>query len=200
MSIPPATSRAARTISPADRSVWAIRARAAARAYPPPEPAQRMPSEGWITSPGAAQEQAVPFVGGDEHRLQATEEAIGPPELGQLGGGPEEVLGMVAELGLEPLQQREAVGGAAGEADQDLPVEELADLDGVGLHDRRSRASPGRPPRRRPGRFDGPRGSWSRANPSPWPPPSIDESPLRGEPRADQANRPGPTGRQAASG
>ena len=99
----------------------------------------------------AAHEQAVPGVDHDQHGLEPPEHPVGPPELGQLGRRPGDVVGIVLELGLEPLQQGEAVGRAAGEADQDLAVEQLADLDRVGLHDGRAErhlavAADGHPP------------------------------------------------------
>ena len=46
--------------------------------------------------------------------------------------------GKVLELGLEPLEQGEGIGAAAGEAGDHLAVEQPANLLGVGLHDRRA--------------------------------------------------------------
>src|SRR3546814_1997015 len=43
---------------------------------------------------------------------------------------------MAFELGLQPFEKREGVGGGAGEPRDHLAVAELADLAGVGLHHR----------------------------------------------------------------
>ena len=60
-------------------------------------------------------------VGDDEQGLEPAEEAVGAPVLAQLDAGAGEVLLVLLELGLEALEEREGVGGAAGEAGEDLP-------------------------------------------------------------------------------
>ena len=94
-----------------------------------------MPSLGWITSPEPVNKQAVPRIDHDQHSLEPPQHPVGPPELGQLGRRPRHVVGVILELPLEPLQERKPVGRRAGEPDQHLAVEQLADLDRVGLHD-----------------------------------------------------------------
>ena len=83
----------------------------------------------------AGQEQAVPRIDHDQHGLQPPQHPVGAPELGQLGRGARHVVGIILELPLEPLEQREPVGRRAREPDQHLAVQQLADLDRVGLHD-----------------------------------------------------------------
>ena len=58
-------------------------------------------------------------------------------KLGELGRGSRHIIGVIAKLGLEPLQKRKPVGRRAREPDQHLSFEQLADLDGIGLHHRR---------------------------------------------------------------
>ena len=70
---------------------------------------------------GAADQQQVVAIDGNQHRLQAAQVAVHAPVLGQLGGGPGHAALEVLELGLEALQQGEGVGGGAGEADSTLP-------------------------------------------------------------------------------
>ena len=48
--------------------------------------------------------------------------------------------GILLELGFQPLEQREGVGGRAGEAGDDLALAEPAHLLGVGLDDRLAEA------------------------------------------------------------
>ncbi len=71
------------------------------------------PSVGWITSPVPRDQQRVLGIDHDHHGLQPPQRPVGPPVLGQLGGGPRHVAGIVLELGLEPLQQGEGVGRGA---------------------------------------------------------------------------------------
>src|SRR5690606_9161651 len=68
-------------------------------------------------------------------RSQPPQCAIGPPLLGQFSGRPGHVARIIAKLGFKPLKQRECIGGAAGEAGNHLPIEQAANLGGVGLHD-----------------------------------------------------------------
>ena len=75
-----------------------------------------MPSVGSITSPAPLTIRLVLLVDDREHRLEPAQDAVGPPVLGQLDDGAAGVVGVLAELLLEPLEQRERVGGAAGEA------------------------------------------------------------------------------------
>src|SRR5262249_59373673 len=84
---------------------------------------------------GAADQEQVVRVHGDQHRLQAAQGPVGAPVLGQLRGGPRDAALEVLQLGLEPLQEGEGVGRGAGEAAQHLAVVQPADLVGVAFHD-----------------------------------------------------------------
>ncbi len=84
----------------------------------------------------AGDDQRVLGVGHRKHRLQAAQHAIGAPVLGQLDCGAHELAAVFLELGLEALEQRERVGGAAGEAGQHAVVVQAADFARAGLdHD-----------------------------------------------------------------
>ena len=69
-----------------------------------------------------------------QQRLEAAQAAVGAPVLGELDRGAGQVA-VLLQLGLEALEQREGVGGAAGEAGEDLAVVQAAHLAGVALHD-----------------------------------------------------------------
>ena len=70
----------------------------------------------------AADQQRVLGVDHGQQRFQPPQRPVGPPFLGQFGRRPRHVAGIVLELGLEPLQQGEGIGAAAGEADEHLAV------------------------------------------------------------------------------
>ena len=83
----------------------------------------------------AADQQAVPRI---DHR------AAPPPAAGASGRSARvwparsrrgDVVGIVLQLALEPLQQGEPVGRRPREAHQHLPLQQLAHLHRVGLHD-----------------------------------------------------------------
>jgi hypothetical protein len=84
---------------------------------------------------GAAQEQEVVAVQRDDHGFEAAQAAVHSPVLGQLGRRPRHAALIVFELGLEPFQKREGVGGRPGEADEHVAALHAADLVGVALHD-----------------------------------------------------------------
>ena len=65
---------------------------------------------------GAGQRQRDVLVGDEHHRLEPAQVAVGAPVLGELDGGAHQLVGILLELGLEPLEQREGIGGGAGEA------------------------------------------------------------------------------------
>ena len=67
----------------------------------------------------AGQREAAVLVGDRHHRLQPAQIAVGAPVLGQLDAGALELAGKPLELGFQPLQQGERVGGRAGEAGED---------------------------------------------------------------------------------
>ena len=111
------------------------RASAAACAYGPPLPIAAMPSSGSITSPVPRQHEQMFGVADDQQRLQPPQRAVLAPVLGQLDGGAPQVL-VLAELRLELLEQRDAVGGRAGEAGHHLAARDFADLARAVLDDR----------------------------------------------------------------
>ena len=75
------------------------------------------------------------LVGDDHHGFEPAQIAVGAPVLGELDRGAGELAGILLELGLEPLEQGEGVGGGAGEAADDVALAEPAHLLGVGLDD-----------------------------------------------------------------
>src|SRR6476659_3544566 len=60
---------------------------------------------------------------------------VGAPVLGELDAGPLQLILKALELGLKPLEQREGVGGGAGETSDDVAIADTAHLLGVGLDD-----------------------------------------------------------------
>ena len=111
-------------------------ARAAASAKLPPEPMAMVGSSGSMTSPLPESDQERVAVGGEQQRLEAPQNAVGAPVLGQLHGGARQVAVVLLELGLELVEQREGVGAGAGEAGQDAAAVQPPHLAGAALHDR----------------------------------------------------------------
>ena len=112
-------------------------ARAAASAYGPPEPIADEPSSGSITSPVPERMNDVLAVGHDEQRLQAAQRSGRVRQsLASSTAARGEVAAVLLQLGLEALEQREGVGGGAGEAGQHAAVVQPAHLARVGLHHR----------------------------------------------------------------
>ena len=109
-------------------SVCCSSARAAALAYEPPEPIATIPYSGSSTSPLPVMISERLVVGDGEHRLEPAQDAVGAPVLGQLDGRAHEVALVLLELGLEALEEREGVGGRAGEAGEHLVVMQSAHL------------------------------------------------------------------------
>ena len=64
---------------------------------------------------GAGQDQRHVLVGDRHHRFEPAQIAVGAPVLGELDAGAGQLAGILFELGFEPLEQRERVGGRAGE-------------------------------------------------------------------------------------
>src|SRR3954469_1895620 len=83
----------------------------------------------------AGDDQRALLVGDGEHRLQASQHAVGAPVLGELDRGAHQVALVLVELALEALEERESVRGAAGEAGENLVVIEPADLLRAAFHD-----------------------------------------------------------------
>ena len=86
------------------------------------------PSSGSSTSPVPVSTSETVAVGHGHHRLQPAQIAVGAPVLGELDAGAGELARVPLELGLQPLEQGEGVGGAAGEAGEDVAAAEPAHL------------------------------------------------------------------------
>jgi len=84
---------------------------------------------------GAAGDEAGLAIYDGEHGFEASHGAVGAPVLGELDDGAAGVVGELGELFLEAFEEGEGVGGAAGEADEDLAAADAADLGGVVLDD-----------------------------------------------------------------
>ena len=76
----------------------------------------------------AGDDQRVLVVGDGEHRLEPAQDAVGAPVLGELDRRAHQIALVLVELRLEALEQREGVGGAAGEAGEDAVLVEAAHL------------------------------------------------------------------------
>src|SRR4030095_541746 len=76
----------------------------------------------------AGDDERMLAVGHRKHGLEPAQDAIGAPVLGKLHRRAHEVALVLVELGLEALEQREGVGGAAGEAGEDALLVEAAHL------------------------------------------------------------------------
>ncbi len=74
------------------------------------------PSSGSSTSPLPVRVKLRSLVGDGHHRFQPAQIAVGPPVLGQFDAGAFKLVGEALQLGFQPFQQGEGVGGGAGEA------------------------------------------------------------------------------------
>jgi hypothetical protein len=93
------------------------------------------PASGIEHVAGAGEHQRDVLVGDDHHGFEPAQVAVGAPVLGELDRGAHQLARVLLELGLEPLEQRECVGGRAGEAADHVALGEPAHLAGVGLDD-----------------------------------------------------------------
>ena len=84
---------------------------------------------------GAGQNQRDLTVGDDHHGFEPAQIAVGAPVLGEFDRGAQQLAGILLELGFQPLEQREGVGGGAGEAADDVAFAEPAHFLGIGLDD-----------------------------------------------------------------
>ena len=82
---------------------------------------------------GAGEHQRHLLVGDDHHGFQPAQVAVGAPVLGELNRRARELAGILLELGLQPLEQGEGVGGGAGKAADHVAFAELAHLFGISL-------------------------------------------------------------------
>ena len=80
-----------------------------------------MPSSGSSTSPVPVRISETLLVGDRHHRLEPAQIAVGAPVLGELDAGAGQLPGILLELGFEPLEQGEGVGGGAGKAGDHRP-------------------------------------------------------------------------------
>jgi hypothetical protein len=71
-----------------------------------------------------------------QQRVEAPENAIAAPFLGQLDGRPRKVRRETLELLLELVEERERVGRGAREPAEHLSAAKQAHLLGIGFHDR----------------------------------------------------------------
>ena len=125
------------TIVAASSDEWRRSARAAAVAYGPARADGEDPLVGRDDVARPREEERRLRVGDDEERLELPERLLRPPVGRQLDGGALELSVELLELPLEAGEEGDGVGRRAGEAGEDLPVEEPADLRGAVLDDGR---------------------------------------------------------------
>ena len=94
-----------------------------------------MPSLGWITSPEPVKSRlcrasTTTSTASSRRSIRSVRQSLASSVAAR-----GTLFGIILELPLEPLEQGKPVGRRAGEADQHLAVQQLADLDRVGLHD-----------------------------------------------------------------
>ena len=76
----------------------------------------------------AGDDQRCRAVGDGEHRFEPAQHAIGAPILRELDGRARQLALVLVELRLEALEQRERIGGRAGESGQHAILVDAADL------------------------------------------------------------------------
>ncbi len=84
---------------------------------------------------GARDQQRDLLVGDQQHGLEPAQIAVGAPVLGEFDAGAQQLRRILLQLGLQPLEQGEGVGGGAGEARDHRALGEAAHLAGIALHD-----------------------------------------------------------------
>ncbi len=136
MQMPAATVIAVSAIARASSDVCLASARAAARAYPPPDPMPTIPSSGSIRSPLPDSRNVDRGSSDDEHRLETAEDAVGSPILRQLHGRSLDVAAVLFQFRLEPGEERKGIGRGTGKAGQHLVVVQAPDLPRRLLDDR----------------------------------------------------------------
>src|SRR3954470_7519393 len=82
----------------------------------------------------AGDDQRMLLVRHGQHRFEPPQDAVGAPILGELDCRAHEITLMLVELALEALEEREGVGGAAGETGQDAIVMQAPHFLGAALH------------------------------------------------------------------
>src|SRR5258705_8414423 len=83
----------------------------------------------------AGDDEAVLRVGDGEQGLESAKNTIAAPVLGELHRRAREVAWISLQLLLELLEQGERIGRGTGEAGEQLPIAERANLVGLRLHD-----------------------------------------------------------------
>ncbi len=121
------------TIVRASSSVFCNNARAADCANAPPEPIAMISSSGSMTSPLPEIMNELFVSATHSKRFQPPQAAVGAPVLRELDRGARQIA-VLLQLRFEALEQRERVGGAAGEACQHFTVVQAPHLAGVALH------------------------------------------------------------------
>ncbi len=116
-------------------AVWRSRARAAERREIAARADRHRAVVGLQQVAVAGEQEALLLAGDQEHRLQLAQHPVGPPILGQLDHRLLEVALELVELGLEAGVERQAVGRAAGEADQGVAAADPLHLRRLGFHD-----------------------------------------------------------------
>src|SRR5664279_2266239 len=86
---------------------------------------------------GSREEERDLLVGHDEQGLELTQRLLGAPVRRELHGRALELAVELLELPLEPCEERHGVGRRAGEARENLSVQEPANLRGAAFHDGR---------------------------------------------------------------
>src|SRR5207302_7969321 len=77
------------------------------------------------------------LVGDDHQRFEVAQILVGSPVLRELDRGAHQLPVILLELAFKPLEQRESVGGRAGEAADDITLlADAADFLRIGLHHR----------------------------------------------------------------
>ena len=99
----------------------------------PPPPGQRIRLDDVA---GAREHEGLVRVGDDEQGFELTEHLVRAPILGELNGRAAKVAGVLFQFGFEAAEERERVGGGAGEPGEHLVVVEAANLLCGTLHDR----------------------------------------------------------------
>ena len=95
----------------------------------PPEPIPISPSSGSMHLARPRHDERRVGVGDGQERLQPAQDPVAPPLLGQLDRRPRAgCRRCCSRRRLEPLEEREGVGGGAGEAGEDAVVVDAANL------------------------------------------------------------------------
>lgn len=76
----------------------------------------------------AGEEEEFVFVDGDEHGFEASEEAVHAPVFGEFNGGAFHISAVAVEFFVKALEEREGVGGGAGETCEYFAILQLTDF------------------------------------------------------------------------